>query len=110
MTDFVRERTPTARKTHTCSLCDGLIVPGEQYTRTTSVYDGRIADFLVCNGCREDKVLFRVYAWSVDAYEGVTLDDAIEWANEHVEHGTDDSKIAARNYLDRYRTSKGDDQ
>ena len=107
MSTFVREKNPTARKTHACSLCDGLIAPGEQYTRTTSVYDGRMSDFLICEGCRQDKVLFRVYAWALDSNEGVTFDDAMEWAREHAEHGTDDSRLAAKNYLDRYYSSQG---
>ena len=109
MNAFIRETCPTARKTHACSLCDGLIAPGEQYTRTTSVYDGRMSDFLICEGCREGKVLFRVYAWALDSDEGVTLDDAMEWAQEHAEHGTDDSKAAAKSYLARYYASRGDD-
>lgn len=110
MNAFIREQTPTARKTHACSLCDGLIAPGKQYTRTTSVYDGRMADFLICKGCKDGMVLSRVYAWAFEPDEGVGFDDAMEWAREHAEHGTDDSKAAAKNYLDRYHASRGDDE
>ena len=110
MNAFIRENSPTARKTHACSLCDGRIAPGEQYTRTTNVYDGRMVDFLVCKGCKDGMVLFRVYAWALYSDEGVGFDDAMEWAREHAEHGTDDSKAAAKNYLDRYHASRGDDE
>ena len=109
MNAFIRETCPTARKSHACSLCNGRIMPGEQYTRTTNVYDGRIGDFLRCTGCKDGMVLSRVYAWAFEPDEGVGFDDAMEWAREHAEHGTDDSKAAAKNYLDRYHASRGDD-
>lgn len=107
MTTFIREQNPTARKAHACSLCDGLILPGDKYVRTTNVYDGRIFDFLTCRGCVDGRILHRVDAWSFHD-EGVTFDDAMEWAREHVTHGTDDSKRAAKEYLDRYYASRGD--
>lgn len=110
MTTLIREQTPTARKTHACSLCDGLIATGEQYTRTTNVYDGHVYDFLICTGCKTDKVLTRARSWAYDPEEGVTFDTAMEWATEQVVHGDAEEQQAAKNYLNRYYTRRGDAQ
>ena len=108
MTTLIREHTPTARKTHACSLCDGLIAAGEQYTRFTIVYDGHVYDFLICTGCKTDKVLARAWSWAYDTDEGVAFETAMEWATEQVVHGSPEEQQAAKNYLARYYARRGD--
>lgn len=108
MTIQLRQSTPTARKAHRCSLCDGTIPAGDTYTRSSNVFDGHVYDFLTCQGCEADRILGRVYDWYGDPDAGVSFDDAIEWATEHAEHGDGVARAAAARYLDRYRKVRAD--
>ncbi|GLB62683.1 hypothetical protein NCCP2495_05610 [Dietzia sp. NCCP-2495] len=108
MIEQLRQSTPTARKAHHCSLCHGTISAGETYTRSSNVFDGHVYDFLTCQGCEADRILGRVYDWCGDPDEGVSFDDAIEWATDHAEHGGGAAKGAASRYLDRYRKVRAD--
>ena len=108
MTIQLRQSTPTARKAHRCSLCDGTIPAGDTYTRSSNVFDGHVYDFLTCQGCEADRILIRVYDWYGDPDEGVSFDDAIEWATEHAAHGDGAARSAAARYLDRYREVRAD--
>ena len=40
MMEFWNERTPKARKEHTCALCGGKIIRGEKYARETGKWYG----------------------------------------------------------------------
>lgn len=96
---LLREATPTARKTHRCSLCIGPIKPGEQYARDTLIYDDRIYDWLTCLGCTADRVISYVADWSWG--ESIDPEIAHEWAAEQVIHGDPDEQRAAKRYLER---------
>ena len=77
----LRRKTATAREQHQCSLCTACIRAGEAYERATLIYDGQIGDFLTCNACIDGRILGRVCDyWGLD--EGVTDEDAYEWALE----------------------------
>jgi hypothetical protein len=43
---------PRARKEHKCDTCYRRIDPGEQYTRGSGVYDGRMTSFKMCAHCK----------------------------------------------------------
>lgn len=103
----LRRKMVTARKQHQCSLCTGHIQPGEKYERATLLYDSQIGDFLTCKTCIDDRILGRVYDyWGLD--EGVTDEDAYEWACELMAcgGGSDSDEVnAAKRYLERYHTA-----
>lgn len=44
---------PIARKEHKCYECSGVIRVGEKYHKHHGVWDGRGADYKVCNECEE---------------------------------------------------------
>lgn len=97
---LLRESSPTARKTHNCSLCAGLISTGQTYSRDTLVYDGHIYDWLTCSACTEDGILQLAFDWSY-TYEGIDVETVREWAEETARHGSPDDQRAAENYLER---------
>lgn len=82
MVQVLRTARPTARQAHRCDLCSARIEPGEVYDRQTSIYDGRIYDWLTCPAC--EPVMTAVWAWLDDPYidEGIGSDEADEWAHE----------------------------
>lgn len=82
MVQQLSESKPTARKQHRCSLCNGVISPGETYSRSTNIYDGRVYDFIECGSCVRDRVGSEVYDWSGCPDEGYTFEDAYEWAHD----------------------------
>ena len=79
----MRHATPKARKPHECSLCLGPISPGETYSKTTYVYDGRVYDWRTCAACLADKVSTAVFDWTEWDEDGIGPDDALEWAEEN---------------------------
>ena len=94
--------TPTARKTHFCSLCTGPIHPGQTYVRDTLVYDGSVYDWLTCPACVADSIHMLALDWSGGYMdEGITADITHEWAAETVIHGAPDEQRAAKNFLER---------
>lgn len=99
---LLRESTPTARKSHHCSLCTGPIHPGQTYFRDTLVYDGSVYDWLTCPACDADDIHMLVLDWAGGYLdEGVSVEVAYEWATETVIHGTPGAHRAAREYLER---------
>ena len=84
MPTTLRESTPTARKTHRCSLCLGTIQPGEKYQLFVNVYDGELYRWKECFPCKPVGKLL----WSKDLCdsEGYNDDDAFEWARDCAEH------------------------
>lgn len=96
---LLREKTVVARKAHHCGTCEGTAIsPGESYSRQTYVYDGRVYDWVQCDGCRAIAGL--VFTWMEDWYdEGISRDDYVEWAREHQDHPLHGD--AARAYLAR---------
>lgn len=99
---LLHESTPTARKTHFCSLCTGPIHPGQTYFRDTLAYDGTVYDWLTCPACSADGILTMAFDWSGGYQdEGVAAETAHEWATETVIHGTPDEQRAAKNFLER---------
>lgn len=98
MPTLLRERRPTARKTHHCEDCNGPIPVGTKYNRATLIYDGHVYDWVTCDPC--DALVNTVWRW-VDPVsdEGIGRDEFLEWAREHLddpEHGE-----AARQFLAR---------
>jgi hypothetical protein len=83
MPTYISERTRTARKPHRCSTCLGPIKPGDVYRVSTNVYDDRMYDWKECEACRSDCVIAEVYNWAGQPDEGVTYEDAHEWATDH---------------------------
>lgn len=104
MNTELRHKIVTARKQHQCSLCLARIQPGEKYERATLIYDGQIGDFLTCETCIDDRILGRVFDyWGLD--EGVTDEDAYEWALECTLYpdGVDADELeAAQRLIDRH--------
>lgn len=47
------ERNPTARKSHKCCECHGIIQPGEKYELFSGVWEGRGESFKTCHECAE---------------------------------------------------------
>lgn len=97
MPELLRESRPKARKDHHCSCCTGLIPAGTTYGRETLIYDGRIYDWLTCDGC--EGLTYIVYEWAYCPDEGVGPEEYTEWAEEN----RDDPEYgkAARAYLAR---------
>lgn len=93
----LREATPTARKSHKCDWCYATIQPGEQYHRSTNIYDDHIYDWVACLAC--DSLCPVVWDWAYRPDEGIGEDSFAEWANDHRNDATHGE--AARAYLDR---------
>ena len=49
--DILEERIQRARKPHTCDACSGVIQPGQCYSITASLYDGRWDRVKRCGRC-----------------------------------------------------------
>lgn len=103
----LRRKMVTARKQHQCSLCTGRIRPGEKYERATLIHDGHIYDFLTCQPCRDDDIIWhadRMFGYD----DGVDDEIAYEWACEVMAYGSgrgSDEVNAAKRYLERYHTA-----
>lgn len=67
----LRNSEPTARKQHKCMFCGGIIEIGEQYQRSTNVFDGVLYDWVNHIMCNKIASKLRMYD---DADEGVTED------------------------------------
>lgn len=104
---LLRRSTPTARKTHYCSLCTGPVMSGQTYTRETVVYDGHIYDWLTCTPCLDDEIYQIALGWSSRFGEGIEPEIVYEWAEETVRHGSPDDQRAAKNYLERVSSTGG---
>lgn len=52
MPTFLRDAKPVSRGKVRCSLCDRVIGRGEQYRRSTLIYDDRVYDWCECDRCR----------------------------------------------------------
>ena len=100
---LLHEARPKARKSHRCSLCTGLIKPGETYQRDTLVFDGRVYDWLTCPRCETDEISDRVAVWSyANQDEGYDAYTAHEWATETARYpGHPDDMATARRFLNR---------
>lgn len=98
MPELLRSKKVRARKPHSCATCWGrAIEPGDEYQRDTYVFDGRIYDWVQCVLCAQ--ISRTVFAWAIDAYDGIGQSEYTEWAQDHVdspEHGP-----TARLYLNR---------
>lgn len=104
MTETIWKKTVTARTTHLCMLCYGIAAePGQQYTRTTNVSDGRIYDWVECADCTA--IARRAWAWFGYNDEGVDFDDCVDWAKDAVNSTDADARTVAVDYLRRTRDS-----
>lgn len=83
MPSELRHATPRAQKSHQCSLCLGPIARGETYSRTTYVGDGNVYDWLTCTACITDRVSTSVFNWIAWDEDGISPDDALEWAEDN---------------------------
>jgi hypothetical protein len=92
----IRTANPTARKVHRCQDCYTAIQPGQSYYRFTTVYDGRVVDWIECRDCQE--IAGDVHQWCEWHDEGVGPEDFYEWAREHE---GDPQVPQARDYLAR---------
>ena len=93
MVTQLRGATRTARKAYRCHMCTAAIEPGERYHVSTNVFDGRLYDFRVCDPCREDRITSEVFYWCGMPDEGVTAEDAWEWAHEARHAGSSHPEI-----------------
>lgn len=50
--------TPTARKSHRCDCCAGVIPPGVRYTRTFSICEGAASTGKHCAACEREMARF----------------------------------------------------
>lgn len=82
MPNLIREATRKARKAYRCAICTGPINPGDTCRVSTYVYDGSLYDFRCCQPCDADNITAIVWHWCGRPDEGVTEEDAIEWARE----------------------------
>ena len=105
---LLRETRPTARKLHECATCGSMIPPGDVYYRQTIVFDDRIYDWLACTPCHDDGVANRASLWGVSC-DGVDADMVMEWATEQIVHGSPDDQRAAKNFLERLHSARGED-
>lgn len=110
MPDVLSRKTVRARKQHTCMTCHNVAVqPGQEYERTTLVYDGRIYDWVNCPAC--ETAAPYVFKWVGDyGDEGISEDTYEEWAmdagwNARSTDPADqnDEQKAALAFLVRYR-------
>lgn len=70
-----------ARKAYRCQLCSGVIRPGDFYAFQSNVYDDRAYTWRECQACDRDSVIGWVMAY-YDPDEGVSYEDADQWAHE----------------------------
>jgi hypothetical protein len=103
MPTLISHSNPRARKSHRCMMCGGRIQPGEQYSRDTLVYGGRIYSWVECPACQSDHICNEVDAWTGGwRDEGVGIEEADEWAHETVRLAkTEDLREIARRWLTR---------
>lgn len=92
-----------------CTQCKTVIASGNYYTRVTYVGDDHIYTLTSCEPCNE------FYSWlsrdtPLEIEEGVTLDDAIAWAEERGIYSDDeDERAAAVGFLSRLGLSVGEE-
>lgn len=82
MPDVISRKTVRARKQHGCMTCHKVAVePGQEYERTTLVYDGRIYDWVNCEAC--DTAAPYVFKWVGDyGDEGISEETFDDWARD----------------------------
>lgn len=98
----LHDATPVARKVHACATCSAQAVqPGQRYSRSTLIFDGRIYDWVQCAEC--SAMSSWVFEWLYDTESGAGRDEYAEWAHEHAEYGTPEQQAAARSFLERNR-------
>lgn len=88
----LRDAKPVARKAHRCDCCTGRIEPGERYSRSTNIYDGRVYDFRSCAAC--ESLVSEVWNWAGKPDEGVNCEDFIEWAQDQDESDGEHAAVA----------------
>ena len=73
---LLKDSYPVARKEHRCSLCGGVIKPGEKYHRQTLVYDGSPYEWVEDLDCHKatDVVCERLDFFGYDREDGLTGD------------------------------------
>lgn len=107
MPDVLSRKTVRARKPHTCMLCHQTAVePGQEYERSTLIYDGRIYDWVNCAAC--DALMPFVTEWAND--DEIGEDTVEEWAMDAGWNASstdpadqNDEQKAALAFLVRYR-------
>ena len=82
MPTCLREATRSARKTHRCGSCNGVITVGQRHHVSTNLWNGRVYDWRTCEACQEDRIVEEVYYWAGSPDEGVGYESAWEWAHE----------------------------
>ena len=111
--------TRRARKVHRCGMCTKRIEIGELHRVSTNVYDGRVYDWRECLTCDRDGICMLVHDWTGGYHdEGVSAENAVEWAEEAVEwpanwlgYGlriTAAERMAARNWIARAAGGEGE--
>lgn len=78
----IGDRTRRARKVHACDLCGSRIKVGDLHRVATNIYDGRVYDWRECLPCCRDGVCNHAHAWTGFDSEGVSSEQAMEWAKE----------------------------
>jgi hypothetical protein len=102
MPELLRERTVTARKSHSCRTCGAkAIQAGETYVRATYVYDSRVYDWVQCVECA--RLQHAVYDWAGRPEDGIGAGDYQEFAEEQLSTPGSEHLEASRAYLRRAR-------
>ena len=65
MSDFSFTRHPKARVPHQCVECQSAIRKGEQYARTSGVWEGSPFSFATCDTCHEVRKVWHAFAREV---------------------------------------------
>lgn len=99
MPELLRERRPRSRGRVRCSLCHARIPAGMVYQRDTIVYDGCVYDWCECPACEPVMSHLVRIDWRDD--DGITVDDAIEWAMYYASEEDARARVLAAAYLER---------
>jgi hypothetical protein len=100
MPTLLSEKTVKARKPHACRCCETVCIqPGDSYTRSTYVYDGRVYDWVICTGCAA--ITTDVWDWADGPEEGISAEDYQEWAQDMLASPHGGERDAAQAFLDR---------
>lgn len=75
-----------ARKQYRCYECHGHILPGEQYERVSTMYDGSFDVTRTCRLCLDARDYIEAHAPCFCWLHGSMLDDAKYVLNENAKH------------------------
>lgn len=78
--EVIKDKNVTAKKSHRCMLCGGVIEKGEKYNRQTIVYDGDIYDCI----CHIHCVSLMSLLDMEDYGDGINENDFVGYVQDYV--------------------------